>query len=127
MLVICLYRRGEWRREIIINYHGKCSNGAVDDKISHVADQVGSEANVEKHVEDGENLLARILCMEVAVSSCWEGDNWPVHGIGVSYPHTYILKILNLSSNPCVIHYTIMRSQPEVEATRNVYSKQRHL
>lgn len=53
----------------IVNYHGKRSDGAVDDKIGHGADQVSSESNVEKHVEDGENLLASILCMEVTISS----------------------------------------------------------
>lgn len=56
-------------------YHGKCSNGTVDYKIGHVANQVGSEANVEKHVEDGENLLPCVLCMQVAIPSCCEGDD----------------------------------------------------
>lgn len=108
-------------------YHGECSHRTVDNEIGHVANQVGSKANVEKHVEDGENLLPCVLCMQVAIPRRCEGDNRPIHGVCISQPDTPLLEIRNLRSNPSITRHAVMCGQPEIEATRSVNSKQRHL
>lgn len=35
---------------VLVAYHGKSSDSAVDDQVCHVSNQISGEANVEKHV-----------------------------------------------------------------------------
>lgn len=74
----------------------------MDDEIGHVSNQIGKEANVEQHIEDAEDLLPRVDCMQVAISNGGEGDSGPVDGIGVTQPDALVLEVIDLCSNPCI-------------------------
>lgn len=75
----------------------------MNNKVSHVANEVGSKANVEKHVKDGENLLFSIHSIEITISDCCEGGNRPIHGVGVSLPDTFCFEIRNIFPNPGIL------------------------
>lgn len=61
-------KKKESLKEMMINYHGKCTKSAMDNKIGHVTDNISSEANVEKHVEHVESLLTGINRVQITVT-----------------------------------------------------------
>jgi hypothetical protein len=60
--------------------------GAMDDRVGHVADDVGGEAEVEEHVGGGVDHLSGVLGVHVAVADGGEGGDEPVHGGDVELP-----------------------------------------
>lgn len=65
-------------------FHGTAS--AFNDQISHVANQVGSEAEVEEHVEDDEDHLSGVDGVHVAIADRGHGGYGPVKGGDVADP-----------------------------------------
>ena len=56
----------------------------MDNKIGHVTNQISKESNVEKHIEDAENLLPKVDSVQVTIAHSGEGDSGPVYGICVT-------------------------------------------
>ncbi len=101
--------------------------GAVDDEVGHVADDVGGEAEVEEHVGGGEDHLAGVLGVHVAVADGGEGGDGPVHGGDVAAPDAGLVEVGHVGADPGVRRVRVPVGEEVVEASRAVHREQRHL
>lgn len=90
------------RQAIRGDYHGKGTDSAVDDQVSHVSNEISSEANVEEHVDHVEYLLPRVDRVKVTVSDGGERNDRPIDGVSVPQPDAPLLKVCHLTSDPRV-------------------------
>ena len=75
-------------------YHGKGSDGAMNDQICHVSDYICREADVKQHIQNTVDLLQCIHCIQISIADSGKSYNRPVHGIGVTQPDTRMFKIV---------------------------------
>ena len=75
----------------------------MDDQVGHVTNEIGSETDVEEHVDHVEDLLSGVDCVEVSISDGRERHDRPVDRVGVAKPYALLLEILHLAPNPRVL------------------------
>lgn len=105
--------------------HGAAS--ALDDEVGHVADEVGSEAEVEEHVEDDEDHLNGVDGVKVAVADGGHGGDRPVHGGDVADPEARLLKVGVHRPDPRLPAVRVQFRQQIIQAPGAMHQQQRHL
>lgn len=105
--------------------HG--ATGAFDDEVGHVADEVGSEAEIEEHVEYDEDHLDGVDGVEVAVADGGHGGDGPVDGGDVAYPEARLLEVWIDRPDPRPPAVRVQFRQQIVHAPGAVHQQQRHL
>lgn len=92
----------------------------MDDQIGHVSDQVGGEANVEENVKGVEELLLRVLGVQVAVADGGEGGNGPVHRCHITHPQALWMEVWHGGAYPSVARIVVSHSNKKEEASSTV-------
>jgi hypothetical protein len=72
----------------------------VDDEVGHVADEVGSEPEVEEHVGGAEQHLPGVLGVQIAVPRGGHRRDGPVQGGHVAGPQLGVLEVWHDGADP---------------------------
>lgn len=100
---------------------------SMDDQISHISDQICSEAKVKEHIADVEQHLPCIHRMQVPIANSSQSSDGPVDGSSITNPQAPIMEIRHGFPNPCVVWIMVMSSKQIIEATSSMNYEQSHL
>ena len=81
-------------------FHSTAS--AFNNQIGHIANQVSSKAKVEEHIENDEDHLKGVNCMEVTIANSGHGGDRPVNGRNVTHPKAGFSEVWVHCAYPCL-------------------------
>lgn len=83
----------------------------MDHQISHISDQICSEAEVEEHIKYVEYHLPGVHRMQVPIANSSESSDGPVDGSNITNPQAPLLEIGHGFSDPCVLWIRVMSGE----------------